>query len=295
MLNFLSLLEDVKTANSIDSIAIGKFDGLHIAHNVIFSFLGDNGIILSIESDNGILLPKQYRDFYVPNKIYNLHLDVVRNNTCIEFVSFLIKVLPNLKRIVVGYDFRFGKNRNYYTFDLQKAFSGEVIIVDEVFYKKLSVHSGLIKELLISGNLKQANKLLGRYYEIRGNIIKGQGLGSKRLYATINIQNDGFLVLQEGVYAGYVQLGNQNLSTPFYPAVIFIGNRVSTDKCFSIEGHLLGVQLEVSDDNAGFYFVKKIRDNKYFDELEDLKMQISNDISEAQRILKIQKCGVRHG
>ncbi|MDA3966488.1 MULTISPECIES: bifunctional riboflavin kinase/FAD synthetase [Helicobacter] len=295
MKSFLSLQDDIKLASSITSVALGKFDGMHIAHNALFSCLDKSGIILSIEQDSGSLLPKKYRDFYAPNDIYNLPLDVVREKSDIEFVEFLMDILPNLEKIVVGYDFRFGKDRYYYTFDLQKCFIGEVVIVDEVFYKKLSVHSGLIKELLINGNLKQANKLLGRYYEIRGNIIKGQGIGKRELYATINIENDGFLILQEGVYAGFIQLGEQSLISPFYPAVIFVGNRLSTDKSFAIEGHLLGCELEVKDKVAGFYFAKKIRENKYFDNLADLKAQITSDINKASKILKLETCEVENG
>lgn len=286
-MNFLSLVKESKIAKKITSIALGKFDGMHIAHQEIFRALDEGGAILCIESNQGELLPKPYRGFYAPYPMYHLALDIVKEKSDVEFVKFLTEILPNLKRIVVGYDFRFGKDRNYYTFDLKKCFKGEVVVVNEVFCKKLSVHSGLIKELLINGNLKQANKLLGREFEIRGRIIKGQGIGRKNLYATINLENDGFLLPQEGVYAGFIQLGKQSHSAPKYPAVIFIGNRISTDKKFAIEGHLLGMEVEVKEREAGFYFYKKIRENGYFDTLEDLKERIRQDICEAYEILKI--------
>ncbi|TLD85016.1 bifunctional riboflavin kinase/FAD synthetase [Helicobacter sp. MIT 11-5569] len=291
MLSFLSLAKNSKLANSITSVALGKFDGLHLGHQALFEKLDEHGAILCIEQGCGVLLPKKYRDFYVKFPIFHIGLDVVRYQNDKEFVGFLQSVLPNLKRIVVGYDFRFGKDRFYYTFDLSKYFKGEVVVVNEVFYKKLSVHSGLIKELLLNGNVKQASKFLGRLYEIRGDIIRGQGLGRKELYATINLCNDGFLLPQEGVYAGYIQLGAQSQSTPKYPAVIFVGNRLSTDKSFSIEGHLLGMQLEVKEKEAGFYFVKKIRNNRKFDNLESLKEQICEDIKETYRILKVKNDG----
>ncbi len=286
-MNFLSLVKETKTAKKVTSIALGKFDGMHIAHQEIFKALDEGGAILCIESNKGELLPKPYREFYAPYPMYHLALEIVKEKSDVEFVKFLMEILPNLKRIVVGYDFRFGKDRNYYIFDLKKCFKGEVVVVDEVFCKKLSVHSELIKELLINGNLKQANKFLGREFEIRGKIIKGQGIGRKNLYATINLENDGFLLPQEGVYAGFVQLGKQSHITPKYPAVIFIGNRVSTDKKFAIEGHLLGLEVEVEEREAGFYFHKKIRENDYFETLEALKAQIKQDICEAYEILKI--------
>ncbi|MDD6056627.1 MAG: bifunctional riboflavin kinase/FAD synthetase [Helicobacter sp.] len=285
MLSFLSLVRDSKRAKSITSLAIGKFDGMHIAHFALFKELDKNGGILCVESDNGGLLPKKYRDFYVKYPIFHLNLEIIRHKDAKEFVAFLKSVLPNLEKIVVGYDFRFGKDRLYYPFDLQKYFSGEVVVVSEVSHKKLSVHSGLIRELLINGNLKRANQLLGRPYEIRGQIVRGQGIGEKELVATINLENDGFLLPKEGVYAGFVQLGAQS-SAKKYKAVIFIGNRVSTDKSFAIEAHLLGISLKVSEKEAGFYFIKRIRDNDYFPKLELLKEQILKDIKKAQVILE---------
>lgn len=291
MQSFLSLVKNSKFAKNITSLALGKFDGLHLGHQALFKELDENGAILCIEQENGVLLPKKYRSFYAKYPMFYIALDIIRNKSDKEFVAFLQSVLPNLRRIVVGYDFRFGKDRFYYPFDLLQSFKGEVVVVNEVLCKKLSVHSGLIKELLLNGNVKQASKLLGRLYEIRGEIIKGQGLGKRELYATINLQNDGFLLPQEGVYAGFIQLGEQKLESKKYPAVIFIGNRLSTDKSFSIEGHLLGIEVEVKESEAGFYFAKKIRNNRKFDNLESLKKQISCDINEAYRILKVKQNG----
>ncbi|TLD87791.1 bifunctional riboflavin kinase/FAD synthetase [Helicobacter sp. MIT 05-5294] len=286
MLSFLSLVKNPNLAHNITSLALGKFDGMHIAHQALFERLDERGAILCIEGNQGELLPHQYRSFYTTHSMFYLPLESVRNQNDEEFVAFLLRFLPNLKRLVVGYDFRFGRERHYYAFDLQKCFKGEVVVVEEVFYKKLSVHSGLIKELLFNGNLKLANKLLGRAFEIRGAIVRGQGIGAKELVATINLENNGFLLPKEGVYAGFVQLGAQSAESPKYPAVIFIGNRVSTDKSFAIEGHLLGLELQINQKEAGFFLVKYLRENKHFEALSALKEQIQKDIQRACRVLK---------
>lgn len=287
MLNFLSLAKESDLARSITSLALGKFDGMHIAHKALFEHLDAQGAILCVENNEGELLPKKYRDFYVSCPIFHLPLECVRNKNDKEFVEFLLEFLPNLECLIVGYDFRFGKDRSYYAFDLERCFKGEVVVVEEVFYKKLSVHSGLIKELLINGNLKLANKLLGRPFEIRGGIVRGQGIGAKELVATINLENDKFLLPKEGVYAGFVQLGAQSKESLKYPAVIFIGNRVSTDKAFAIEGHLLGLKLEVTQKEAGFFLIKYLRENQHFENLSDLKEQIHKDIQKAYKVLKL--------
>lgn len=120
ILNFLSLVKEREKANTFTSIALGKFDGMHIAHQEIFKALDHQGVILCIETNRGELLPKPYRDFYTHFPIYHLDLNIVKEKNDIEFVKFLMEILPNLKRIVVGYDFRFGKDRNYYTFEFKK-------------------------------------------------------------------------------------------------------------------------------------------------------------------------------
>lgn len=294
MKNFLSLVQEPDIAKKITSIALGKFDGIHIAHKKLFDALDENGIVLCIEVGKGELLPKEYREFYSPKPMFFIALDIIRSKNDGEFIDFLCGILPNLKKIVVGYDFRFGKNRACDVNDLRNGFKGKVKVIEEVFLKRKSVHSGLIKECLIYGNLKDANRLLGRFYELRGEIIRGQGLGKKQLYATINIKNDGFILPQEGVYAGFVQLGGQSKMAKKHPAVIFVGNRLSTDKEFAIEGHLLKKSLDIDSKNikeAGFYFVKKIRKNQYFSSLRDLKNEITKDIQKANKILKKVKDG----
>ena len=259
MQSFLSLVKNSKLAKSITSLALGKFDGMHLGHQALFNALDENGAILCIEASDGTLLPRKYREYFTHFPIFCLDLEIVRCKSDREFVGFLLGVLPNLKRIVVGYDFRFGKDRFYYPFDLSKCFNGEVVVVNEVSCKKLSIHSGLIKEMLLNGNVKQANKLLGRMYMVQGSII----------------QVGGCAMLEDSKEA------------QLYPAVIFIGNRLSTDKAFAIEGHLLGVSLEVTESEARFYFCKKIRDNRKFESLDLLKAQISADIESAYRILKV--------
>ena len=294
MKNFLSLVQNTKSAKKITSIALGKFDGMHIAHQKLFNQLDKNGIILCIEVGEGGLLPKKYRSFYAQNPMYFISLNTIKEKNDKEFVSFLKEILPNLEKIIVGYDFRFGKNRAFDVQDLKRDFKGKVKILDEILCRKKSVHSGLIKECLIYGNLKDANRLLGRFYEMRGAIIKGQGIGKKQLYPTINLKNEGFILPQEGVYAGFIQLGAQSKIAKKYPAVIFLGNRLSTDKAFAIEGHLLKKNIDIDVLNikeAGFYFVKKIRKNQFFNSLKELRAEISKDIAKTSRILKKVKNG----
>ena len=83
----------------------------------------------------------------------------------------LLNAYPKLKKIVVGYDFRFGKNRKGTPDTIKKLFSGEVVVVDEITLGGISIHSREIANMLSKGDIEQANRLLGREYLIEGKHI----------------------------------------------------------------------------------------------------------------------------
>ncbi len=197
-----------------------------------------------------------------------------------EFIKAIIEEFPKVRKLVVGYDFRFGKDRLYCADDLRHLFSGEVVIVDEIRVDGMSVHSGIIKELIRYGDISKANRLLSRPYRIYGDVITGQGLGNKELYATLNLEVKDFLVPLEGVYATRTVVDGV-----MYDSVSFVGHRVSTDRKFSVETHILDQEIDFKDSLVAIDFYMKIRDNHRYDKLEDLKRRIELDIFEAKDIL----------
>lgn len=264
------------------SIAIGGFDGMHIGHQQLFNVLGDNGAVVVIETGHANMTPGMLRQDHTsyPLKIYELacikHLDDI------GFVEKLLKDFPLLDTIVVGYDFHFGKDRAFSASDLQKNFKGKVVVINEVKYHEVSVHSHVIRNYLKEGAIVEANEMLGHNYSIRGTVVKGQGLGSKSLFPTLNIQSEQLLP-KEGVY---VTLTRLNDDVSFHPSVSFIGHRVTTDGEMAIESHLLQtVNIEV--ECLEMVFIDFLRENQKFENLELLKAAISNDIKKAQN--KLQK------
>ena len=180
--------------NTITSIAIGGFDGMHAAHQELFKRLDENGAILSIESGYATLTPKKYRQEYSKYPIYYYVLGDIKHLSGDKFIELLKEEYPKLKRIVVGFDFCFGKNRAYCIQQLKDVFDGEVIVVNEFKINNISVHSRTIREYISNGDLKTANKLLTKEYKIYGTQIKGQGLGSKSFVPTINLKVEDFLL-----------------------------------------------------------------------------------------------------
>ena len=265
--------------NSITSIAIGGFDGMHIAHQELFKNLDSNGGILSIESSYANLTPKKFRQEYSKYPIFYYQLEEIKHLEGDEFIRLLEKEFPNLKKVVVGFDFCFGKDRKYCIQKLKELFKGEVIILDEIKLENIAVHSRVIREYIKNGDIKNANKFLGKNYKIYGNHITGQGLGSTDFVPTINLTVKEFLLPKEGVYITKTILNEKE-----YSSVTFLGHRVTTDGSYAIETHILEPFTQNEDEGIiQIKFLEKIRDNKKFDNFTELKNEILKDIETAKK------------
>ena len=263
--------------NTITSIAIGGFDGMHSAHQELFKRLDKNGAIVSIESGYANLTPRRYRQEYSIYPIYYYVLENIKHLEGDEFIKLLKEEFPNLQKIVVGFDFCFGKNRRYCTEKLKELFKGEVEIIDEIKIDNIPVHSRIIREYLKDGDIETATKLLGKEYKIYGHQIRGQGLGSKNFVPTINLKVDEFLLPKEGVYITKTILNEHE-----YNSITFLGHRVTTDGSYAVETHILDKDIINKEYIVQVKFLKKLRDNKKFEKFEELKKQILDDIESAK-------------
>jgi len=271
----------------IDSIAIGGFDGMHVAHQYLFDELGENGAIMAIETGYADLTPGEHRQEHTHYPFIYYDLDDIKSLSGEEFVAKLKSDFPRLKKIVVGFDFHFGHKRSCTSSDLQELFlkenkDGEVKIIDEVKVEGEAVHSHKIRTLLEKGKLEQANLYLGYNYQLKGRVVPGQGVGKERLVPTLNIEVRGYRLPKEGVYATLTRLDDDHL----YPSVSFIGQRTITDGSFAIETHILDNDI-TSSKKADISFLHFIRKNRPFDSFEVLKAQIDEDIQEAKKVINL--------
>jgi len=274
MLNISSMQKD-----SIDSIAIGRFDGLHLGHQKLFDALTLNGAILVIDTGRANLTPSNYLSFFTKWPYYIYKLDDIKHYDAAGFIALLKKDFPALKKIVVGLDFRFGHNRAYGVDDLLLLFK-ECEVIDEYKIDDIGVHSRYIRSLLMDGHVDIAAKMLGRNYMIFGQTIKGQGIGAKELYPTVNMKCDDFFLPSEGVYATrFFSAGN------FHKSVSFLGHRVTTDGNYAIETNILEDNFLVND-VIGIEFVQRLRGNIFFDKFDDLRRQIGIDIIDAKKVFE---------
>ena len=261
--------------NNITTIAIGGFDGMHQAHQKLFLNLEQNkSAIIVIKTKYANLSPTS-REQHSVHPIYYYKLNNIKHLSSFEFVELLLKDFPNLNKIVVGYDFHFGSGASCGVECLKELFNGEVIVIDEFKIDSISVHSRIIRDALKNSDLQKANKLLGYNYTLQGTHIQGQGIGLKELVPTINLSVCEYLIPAHGVYKT-----NTIVNSKIYKSISFIGHRMTADGNFAVETHILEIYYDgVVSNNISIEFISKIRENKKFDSLIDLKKQIKKDIT----------------
>ena len=277
MPNFSTLL----TKDNITAVAIGHFDGVHRGHKELLKRLGVYGGLVVIDKNKANITPGLKRAEYSRYPCFLYDFNEIKGLSGDEFIALLKRDFKNLQKIVVGFDFRFGRGRAWDKYDLARIFDGEVEIVDEFCFEGMGVHSSAIREYIKQGEIYKANLLLGREYSIEGRVIKGQGIGSRELVPTLNLDVKSYLLPREGVYATRTRIGYKT-----YGSVTFIGNRVSTDGNFSVETHVLNENITDARDVA-VCFIKRLRNNRKFASLEELKRQIYIDIKQAMEFVGV--------
>ncbi len=251
---------------------------MHLAHQQLFSKLDKNGAIVVISTQYANLSPSTNRAKHTSYPLFYYELENIKHLSGEEFIHLLYEEFPNLKKIVVGYDFHFGHMAKCGIENLKEMFHGEVVVVDEYKVSNIAIHSRVIREYLRDGNMLIANQLLGYNYSLQGHRIAGQGLGSKQFVPTINIDVEDFLIPKEGIYVTQTVLYEKT-----YESVSFIGHRVSTDGKFAVETHILeDISLLEVPKIIEIRFFEKLRDNKKFEEYEELKEQILKDIEQTK-------------
>jgi riboflavin kinase/FMN adenylyltransferase len=205
-----------------------------------------------------------------------------------DFIKNLLIGKIGMKAIIVGGDYTFGKNREG-NLAVLKSFAAqlgyEVIVADWIkAAQKVSdrISSTKIRELVMSGNVEPARKMLGRHYQIRGRVVKGRDRGGKLLgIPTANIHLQDELCPKTGIYAVTVEYNNR-----IYKGVANIGySPTFDDNEFTVEVHLLDFAENIYDEKIRVNFIERIRDEKKFADIFELKEQINQDIKTADKIL----------
>lgn len=273
------------------SLILGYFDGVHLGHQylikearkyakyplAILTFdtpiptLIDNGKsaeVLTSLDDRFKVISKLGVDYY-----YLFHIDKNFLNLSDEkFVEILKKL--NVKEVFVGTDFRFGKDRKGDINLLKDYF--DVTVKDLKTFNDQKISSQNIKDLIKDGDIKTANKLLGRNYQINGTIVSGKGIGHSIGFPTINIKpSDNYCLPRFGVYKTIAYLDNiPRLSI----TNVGVNPTVKEGNPITIEVHLQNYNNEQFD-VASVEFIEFVRPEIKFDNLDELKKQIASDVN----------------
>ncbi|MEY8766676.1 MULTISPECIES: bifunctional riboflavin kinase/FAD synthetase [Francisella] len=295
-----------KTNNSsAKAVAIGSFDGVHLGHQAIIKKL------INIAKENNLVpcimffepLPKEFflkeiapsRIYDFRNKIINLSKLGVEYIICQKFnekfaniearefiEEFLVKKL-NTKHIIVGDDFKFGKNRTG-NYELLKQYSlTHKFTVDRISTLNLDNHrisSSQIRQSIAEHNIKQANKLLGNSLKINSRVLHGQKNGRKIGFHTVNqklLKNSAL----KGVYLSKVHIGNE-----IFYGVTNAGTRPTIDgKNNLLETHIFNFNEYIYGKHITTEIIDFIRPEKKFNSFDELKAQISKDTETAKKLI----------
>ena len=199
-----------------------------------------------------------------------------------DFISGLLVSGANIKHLIIGDDFRFGKNRAG-DFSLLKAaglqHGFDVIDIASVLHASERVSSSLIREVLAAANFERAEQLLGYPYFMTGTVVHGQALGRTINVPTANIPIERLRSPLKGVFA-VCWVGQDGTD---YQGVANLGTRPSVNgEGELLEVHLFDCDADLYGSTAQVTFLKKLRDEQVFAEFELLKIQIAKDIKQAK-------------
>jgi riboflavin kinase/FMN adenylyltransferase len=242
------------------------------------------------------VLTTEYEKLQVLNK-YPLDEIIVLPNTneitnlsALSFLEdFLCKKL-NARHIIAGENFAFGRDREgniHWLKEQAKAKGIEIEILKPYKQSGFAVSSTRIRDFLLSGHLKEANKLLSRFYCFEGMQEKGRGLGTKLGFPTVNLKVEEEKLLPPGVYAGLIELDKVK-KYQILPCVINIGTRPTFFNKGKIhcEVHILDFNSKWPNKKTRITLLKYLRPEKRFENVERLKQQINTDITEAEKHFK---------
>ena len=278
--------------SDIEVTCIGAFDGLHKGHLELIKKTKDVNNNFQIVTFSEI--PKIYfnndlkplldnekrinifKKFNPTNLIY-LKFNELNKLSSEEFLNVLKNNLKT-KKIVVGKDFKFGKNRSGDVNNIINYFGKEnVVLLSDYLIDNEKVSSTKIREYLDLGNIEKANKLLGRNYELSGSVVKGLKLGSKIGFPTANLKLHYDLYLPKfGVYGISCNIDNKSyegiLNIGITPTVI---DRIKP----KIEAHIFNFDKNIYNQHLDIQINQFIRDEIKFKSIDELIKQINIDIS----------------
>jgi riboflavin kinase/FMN adenylyltransferase len=286
------------------SLTIGNFDGVHLGHqqllkesklwakahqgvSVVLTFEPHPALVLNPKISHARLFPladqrEQLQKQDVNGVVVQSFTEDFAQMSATDFLQNYIETCFHPQQIVVGYDFGFGRNREGNLQMLQAFCASRKIDLQIVKALKIDeevVSSSAIRELVRAGNVKKANRYLGRAFYLQGEVVLGAQRGRLLGFPTANLLLSSEFVPKLGVYVSRVSRGESS-----YESVTNIGINptVESDGVLRVESHLLNFSGDIYGHAIRVELLDYIREEKKFANLEELKMQIARDVQSAR-------------
>ncbi len=293
---------DAKTYDndSPSVVTIGTFDGVHIGHkkiiehliesaksngleSVVLTFFPHPRMVLQQDSDIKLINTIDERtqileETGLDNLVIHPFTKEFSRLTAGEYVQQMLIERLNVRHVIIGYDHRFGRNRNSNITDLasygiQNDFTVEEISKQDI--DDVAVSSTKIRQSLLEGNVAKANTYLGYNFMLTGKVVKGKELGRKLNYPTANlhIKESYKLIPKNGVY-----IVKSHINSRIYFGMMNIGTNPTvngTDR--TIETHFFDASFNLYEKKIQIEMLKRVRDEKKFDSIEDLQEAMQKD------------------
>jgi riboflavin kinase/FMN adenylyltransferase len=284
-------------------LTIGNYDGLHLGHRRIIGKIQEkacdlNGTsmlmtfhphpltILRPDKCIGLITPLHVKKRLIEEAGIDVLIiipftDDFRHITPEAFVDNLLVKKLGIKGLIVGYDFKFGKegkgNVEYLAFH-STGYGFFFEIQGAITFDGEKVGSNRIRKMIQEGDVGKAALHLDRPYMIEGTVVKGEGRGRTIGFPTINLKTEFPLIPKRGVYITDVDVGGKR-----YPAVTNIGYNPTFDgQSLTIETYILDFSGDLYDRNIALYFLERVRDEVRFSSVDELKERIWKDVDTAR-------------
>lgn len=300
-MKIISGFENLYSLSKETIVALGNFDGVHLGHKRILESLSRKADELGLLSmvltfsphPENILGEKKIKMIQtLDQRLEEIEKFGIQAALVIPFdkkfsnlsgKEFIQKIVVNLlqaKAVVVGENFRFGRDRKgdiSLLRSLSSRFGLKVFSVPSVNKEEMIVSSSLIRQFLQEGKIEKANDLLGKNYEIEGEVIKGKSRGTFLGFPTANIQTRNEIV-PLGVFITNVAIDGESL-----PSLTNIGRCPTFGyQEANIESYIINFNRNLYGRKIRIYFIKKIREEIKFDTAEELSQQIKRDLRAAK-------------
>jgi riboflavin kinase/FMN adenylyltransferase len=299
-------LEEITEKLPNPSVTIGNFDGVHLGHREIFrrvkktaSELGGVSVVITFTPHPlKVLAPQKNFKLITPYSEkealieasgvdYLITIPFSKEFAAISAETFVRNVLVKrigMKKLIIGYDYAFGRNREGDVSLLRRlgrelGFSVEMI--EQIGNGETIFSSSAVRSLIENGEVKKVVPLLGRFFSVRGRVVHGLNRGRQIGFPTANIDTDEELLPKEGVYAVKVEFGGR-----IFDGACNIGsNPTFKGKRLTVEVNIFDFDGDLYDKELKVHFVERVRDVREFSDVAALKHAIARDVAFCRKIL----------